>query len=228
MSLEVIPPLATQNASGSPGSSRCTSSTSASETERPTSSASSRPRRGKLAARVEDHLALGQMARDRLQRRRDLLLARGRVEQPRDRQLAAVHAVELERALELARRRLHVRADEHESVAVLRAVRVERLGGERRRRLDPAADAHERRAAAVDEDLPGGLGVEQPEHDHFEIGVLGGVDHDRPARLGGGQDLAHALGAAAADVLEPEAQHVGGAHRPARLLLDPRLRFEAP
>ena len=132
-----------------------------------------------------------------------------------------VHPVERERVLELARRRLHVRADQHEPVTVARAARVERLGAQRRRGLDAAAHAHERRAAAIDEGLPGRLGLEQPEHHHLEVGVLRRVDHHGPARLGLGQDLAHALGPAAADVLEPEAEHVVGAHGAARLLLDP-------
>ena len=123
--------------------------------------------------------------------------------------------------LELTRRRLDVRADQHEPVAVARAARVKHVGAQRRRRLDAAAHAHERRAAAIDEGLPGRLGVEQPEHHHFEVRVLRRIYHDRPARRGSGQDLAHALGPAAADVVEAEAEHVVGAHGAARLLLDP-------
>ena len=82
-----------------------------------------------LAARVDDHL--GSRRGARRSPRRASANSCSRVPGSRSRgdgHLHAVHPIQRERLLELARRRLHVRADQHEPVPLARPLAVESLG----------------------------------------------------------------------------------------------------
>ena len=74
---------------------------------------------------------------------------------------------------ELARGDADVRADDDEAVAGRAPVGPDVAGAQRLARIDACQRPDERGTGAIEEASPGALGLEDPERDDLEVGVVG-------------------------------------------------------
>ncbi len=180
-SCEVMPPFATTQ-DGCAGSAAWTTSMTAVDTVREMARLSSAsPPRSRVRLVNSSTSEVASASIDLPADRGDVGVAPFRVDQRRHVQLGFGQPAAFLGLGDLAAGKADVRPDDDETVSAGVAGRPDLCCGQRFCGSSPASACGERRAAPVDEGLARRLRLEQAEHDDLQVGVVGGVDDDKPA-----------------------------------------------
>ena len=130
------------------------------------------------------------------------------------------HAAAFLRLDDLPAGQANMRADDDQAVATGVAAGPDLLRGKRFLWFQARQRPDERRPGAVPEAASVFLHLQEPEDDDFQVGVVGGVDHDERAAGDPVQDLGDPAGAAEPDVVQGDAVHLVGGDGAVALLGD--------